>query len=116
MFELKTRYLCLLLQAKGIEVSFQVPTAAVAIYQFADSELLSLMFRIDARSRDRNHPRLVLGQQQKVILDGGMGDIGSRCSFHNRQGFKIAAPLIGDFRRIFKILLVEFFHIGGIAG
>ena len=109
-------HLLLGLQAQGVKAGPEVAAPPVAVDQFADGKLLAFMISADAGGRDRHHPGLVLGEQQKVIPDGGVGNVGRIGALNQWQGLEIAAPLVGYAGRVFKVLLVKFLDISSIAG
>ncbi|MCY1359109.1 hypothetical protein D9M69_456630 [compost metagenome] len=82
--------------------------------QAQNFNLLLLVLTADRSSGDRLGAALVLGEQDEMIADGGVRNVGGKIAV-GRQLLEVGAPLFGHSVGIVQVELIELFHICSVA-
>ncbi len=101
-------------QTQRVKLGSLVATHAVGLDQTQDFNLLLLMLAAYAPGRYRLSATLILGEQNEVIADRRVRDIGGSAAI-GRQLLEIGAPLFWHSVGIVQVELVELFHIGSVT-
>ncbi|MCY1411243.1 hypothetical protein D9M71_266250 [compost metagenome] len=101
-------------EAQRIERGSLVAAQAVGQDQTQDFYLLLLVLGAYAASGDRLCAALVLGQQDEMITNGGVRNVGSGITVGG-EFLEVRAPLFGHSVGIVQVELVELFDVGSVA-
>ncbi|MNZ75293.1 hypothetical protein D3C78_937670 [compost metagenome] len=101
-------------EAKRIEPGGLVAAHAERLDQAQNFNLLLLVLTADRSSGDRLGAALVLGEQDEMIADGGVRNVGGKIAV-GRQLLEVGAPLFGHSVGIVQVELIELFHICSVA-
>ncbi|MND94386.1 hypothetical protein D3C80_866020 [compost metagenome] len=101
-------------EAKWIEPGGLVAAHAERLDQAQNFNLLLLVLTADRSSGDRLGAALVLGEQDEMIADGGVRNVGGKIAV-GRQLLEVGAPLFGHSVGIVQVELIELFHICSVA-
>ncbi|MCY1300073.1 hypothetical protein D9M70_496310 [compost metagenome] len=87
---------------------------AECLDQTQDFNLLLLVLGAHCTSGHRLGATLILGEQDEMIPDGGVRNVGSKIAV-GRQLLEVGAPLFGHSVGIVQVELIELFHICSVA-
>jgi hypothetical protein len=100
-------------QAQGVDVRLLVAAEAVGVDQLEDLDLLAAL--VTVRGGGCHAGATGAAQLVELVTDRGKRNVMGGAAFGARQLVEIRAPLVGDSIGIIEVLLVERFHIVGIA-
>ncbi|MCY1175082.1 hypothetical protein D9M73_153040 [compost metagenome] len=101
-------------QPQRVKLGCLVATHTVGLDQSQHFNLLLLVLTAHAAGGNRLGAALVLCQQDEMIANCGVRNIGGRVAV-SRQLLEVGAPLFGHSVGVVQVELVELFHIGSVT-